>query len=78
MSSNMQVDPLLEARLDMSLDDILNRPGSGGGGYRGRGRRFASHAAGKPYDRSPGLGGGAPSYKSSQAPPPVSFISQHT
>lgn len=57
------LDPLLEARLDMSLDDILKRP-SGGGSFRGRGRR--SVASSKPYER--------PSFKSSQAPLPVSLF----
>lgn len=68
-----QVDPLLEARLDMSLDDMIKREPGRGGYSRGRGRKFTSHAPSKPYDRSPSFGGApAPTYKSSQAPPPIS------
>jgi hypothetical protein len=63
------VDPLLEARLDMSLDDILGRPygGGRGGGRGGRGRRFAARTASKPYDRAPSI-----SIRPSPGPPPVS------
>lgn len=68
-----QGDPLLEARIDMSLDDILKKePGVGGfggsGSYRGRGRKFATHSSPKPYERQ-----GREPKGPSGPPPPVSF-----
>lgn len=70
-------NPLLNARIDMSLDDIIGDGGAGrnhGGGRspRGRGRHFARTGP-KPYER----GFSAPP-KSQGPPPPVSFYYGHT